>query len=78
MPKTPGTSDLLPFSLNRKQKRGQQGMNPDAGRQSLSIDDLPEPVGYLAAILERLKTLGPPPARPGSSAPDDSGQAAKA
>jgi hypothetical protein len=54
-------------------------MNPDAGGQSPSMDDLPQPAGYLAGILERLKNCGPAPvrSRAGTDCADeaDSGQA---
>ena len=38
-------------------------MEPEIDKQRASWDEVPEPVGYLAGILERLKTLGPPPPR---------------
>ena len=44
-------------------------MERDKVEQRNVWDEAPQPVGYLAGILERLKNLGPPPPR-GSILPD--------
>lgn len=36
-------------------------MSAEAGTQGVSMQTGPQPVGYLAVVLERLKTQGPPP-----------------
>lgn len=45
-------------------------MSSDADGQGTAMDDLPQPAGYLAGILERLKNCGPAPVR--SKAGNDS------